>query len=145
MGAHPASSSVGHRSRPHTADLIIEAWAPTWEGCLVEAVAAVTDSYADTTRADTTGRHEFHFTTASTEQALVSLLDEVIYLVDARGAVVVGTHLEPIRDSTVTGWFDLTDVDTTALIGSVPKGIALSGLQVRRTAGGWRCTATVDV
>lgn len=27
----------------------------------------------------------------------------------------------------------------------VPKGIALSGLQVRKTARGWRCTATVDV
>jgi SHS2 domain-containing protein len=108
-------------------------------------VAALTDSYADTARTTPTGRHEFRLTADSTEQGLVSLLDEAVYLLDARGAVVVGTHVEPAQDSTVGGWFDLVDVDAAQLVGSVPKGIALSGLQVRQTARGWWCTVTVNV
>ena len=36
----------GHRTVPHTADLRIEAWAPTREECLAEAVRGLVDSFA---------------------------------------------------------------------------------------------------
>ncbi|HEV8559398.1 MAG TPA: archease [Actinophytocola sp.] len=39
--------SRGHRAVPHTADIRIEAWAPTREACLGEAVAALVESFAD--------------------------------------------------------------------------------------------------
>lgn len=139
---------AGHRTLPHTADLIVEAWAPTRAGCLAEAVAALTDSYADTSHAEPTRRHGFRLAAATDEQALVALLDEALYVLDALGAVPVETHLDPLDppgNAELTGWFALVDVDRVGLVGSVPKGVALSGLSLRHLDGGWHCTATVDV
>ena len=39
-------SGRGHRTVPHTADLRVEAWAPTREECLAEAVRGLVDSFA---------------------------------------------------------------------------------------------------
>lgn len=38
---------IGHRTVPHTADLRIEAWAPTAELCIAEAVRAMVWGFAD--------------------------------------------------------------------------------------------------
>ena len=139
------ATRAGHRTLPHTADLIVEAWAPTRAGCLAEAVAALTDSYADTSHAEPTRRHGFRLAAATDEQALVALLDEALYVLDALGAVPVETHLDTPGDAELSGWFALVDVDRVTLIGSVPKGVALSGLSLRHLDGRWHCTATVDV
>jgi SHS2 domain-containing protein len=141
---HPATDT-GHRSRPHTADVIIEAWAPTLERCLAEAVAAFTDCFADTSRAAPAGRHEIQIDAHSPDEALAAVLNEALYVLDASGVVVIGTHLQPPCDSILTGWFDLADADNAELIGSVPKGIALSGLHAVPTGDGWLCRAMVDV
>lgn len=42
----PGTSS-GHRSVPHTADLRIEAWAPTRDGCIRQAVLGTVESFLD--------------------------------------------------------------------------------------------------
>lgn len=138
---------AGHRTLPHTADLIVEAWAPTRAGCLAEAVAALTDSYADTSHAEPTRRHAFRLAAPTDEQALVALLDEALYVLDALGAVPVETHLDPLDPpvAELTGWFALANLDRVGLVGSVPKGVALSGLSLRYLNGRWHCTATVDV
>lgn len=138
-------TTAGHRTVPHTADLILEAWAPTVEQCLAEAVAALTDSCADTSNALPTGRHTFRLAAGSDEQTLVAVLEEVLYVLDAHGQVPVTTHLEAMNGSGLSGWFDVISVTETPLIGSAPKGIARSGLSIHPDAGGWRCTATVDV
>ena len=139
------AGSAGHRTRPHTADVIIEAWAPTFEECLAEAVAALTDTYASSFHAGSVGRHTFRLTAFSREQALLAVLEEALYVLDARGAVVVAAHLEAGTGTSVSGWFDLARVDESRLVGSVPKGIALSGLRIQDTGRGRRCSATVDV
>ncbi len=139
------ATRAGHRTLPHTADLIIEAWAPTRAECLAEAVAALTDSYADTAHTPPARRHVFRLAAATDEQALLVLLDEALYVLDALGAVPVETHLDSGGDTELTGWFALVDVDEVELVGSVPKGIALSGLSLRCGDGGWHCSATVDV
>lgn len=138
-------STVGHRTLPHTADLIVAAWAPTLEQCLAEAVAALTDSYVDTSHATPKGRQGFRIAVTVPEQMLVALLEEAVYLLDAQGVVVVSTHIEQSRGSELSGWFDIATVEPTALIGSVPKGIGLSGLNLRQDNAGWHCTVTIDV
>jgi SHS2 domain-containing protein len=138
------STSAGHRTVPHTADLIIEAWAPSLAGCLTEAVAALTESCADTSGAVPTGRHSFSLGAGSDEEALVALLEEVLYVLDAHGEVPVTTHLT--RDGAVlAGWFDVVGVGEVPLTGSAPKGISLSGLTLERVGREWHCAATVDV
>ena len=39
-----AGQRIGHRSVPHTADLRIEAWAPTRDGCIRQAVLGAVES-----------------------------------------------------------------------------------------------------
>jgi SHS2 domain-containing protein len=46
-----ADTKAGHRSVPHTADLRIEAWAPTREGCIHQAVLGTVESFLDTSSA----------------------------------------------------------------------------------------------
>ena len=41
---HDGDSASGHRSVPHTADLRIEAWAPTRDGCIRQAVLGAVES-----------------------------------------------------------------------------------------------------
>lgn len=135
----------GHRILPHTADVILAAWAPTFEECLAEAVAALTDGYADTSGRPLLDRHGFRLPARSVEQALVLLLEEALYVLDVDGGAVTATHLETFDGTQLSGWFEVADVDDTALVGSVPKGVAMSGLHIGRSDGGWRCTVTIDV
>ncbi len=37
----------GHRNVPHTADLRIEAWGPTREDCIAEALRGLVESFAE--------------------------------------------------------------------------------------------------
>lgn len=39
--------SRGHRVRAHAAETVLEAWAPTKDECVAEAVHALVDSFAD--------------------------------------------------------------------------------------------------
>lgn len=138
-------SGTGHRTVPHTADVTLQAWAPTREGCLTEMVTALVDTVVDTFGAPAVRRQPFHLTAGTDRGAVVLLLDEVIYLLDARGEVPVETHLEPSPSGVAHGWFALADASSAEVVGSLPKGVALSGLVMDRDEHGWRCTATVDV
>jgi SHS2 domain-containing protein len=137
--------ATGHRTVPHTADVTLQAWAPTREQCLVEVVTALVDSVLDTFGTASVRRHSFHLTAASEPAAVAMLLDEVIYLLDARGEVPLSTHLQPADSGVVHGWFELADAGAAELVGSIPKGVALSGLVMDRDEHGWRCAVTVDV
>lgn len=140
-----AGGEAGHRTAPHTADLILQAWGPTFQECLGQLVAALSGSYAETSGAPVSRRHEFRFVSADDERTVVALLEEALYVLDVLGAVAVGTHLEPSVGHTVSGWFELVDVEHVELVGSVPKGVARSGLTVDRSDGQWRCTVMIDV
>ena len=43
-----ADKESGHRAEPHTADLRIEAWAPTRDGCIRQAVLGTVESFLET-------------------------------------------------------------------------------------------------
>ncbi len=136
--------TAGHRSLPHTADVIVEAWADTRERCLGEAVAALVDSVADTGGAPSTSEHRFHLAPAPDADLLLGVLDEAIYLIDIAEAVPVRTYVEPDGGG-LTVVFGLAELDATEQTGSAPKGVSLSGLQLTRADGQWRARAVVDV
>lgn len=137
-------SARGHRSLPHTADIRIQAWAPTEHECLAEAVAALVNAFADTSGA--TAQHVLHaeLTADTAEDALVAVLDEVIYLLDTQGVIPLHADVEPgasgprLRMSVAPA----REVDLT---GAAPKAVTLHNLQMARTEQGWSCTATIDV
>jgi SHS2 domain-containing protein len=143
--ADGAESRTGHRALPHTADVILEAWAPTLEGCIAEAVAALVGSFVDTVHTHECAAHPFRIPVTTTEAALVTVLEEALYVLDMAGQVPLSTTIADVGAGTVQGSFALADVSDRDLRGSVPKGISLSGLRLGREGELWRCRFTVDV
>ncbi|WP_235437848.1 archease [Kitasatospora griseola] len=142
-------SRSGHRAVPHTADMRVEAWAPTAEGCIGEAVRAVVEGFADTSKARQVAEREHTATAGTDEDLLVSVLDEVIYRMDTDGEIPLDTEVGTIRDTgegrSLSVRFRMADADTAELVGAVPKAVALHGLHLRGGPDGWTCQVTLDV
>jgi SHS2 domain-containing protein len=134
----------GHRSVPHTADIRIEAWAPTRETCLAEAVAGLVASFVDFAGARPVRTATVDLTADSDADALVELLDEVIYLLDTQGAVPIDTEVVPGPDGPAMR-LHLAPVADVRPTGAVPKAVTLHDLRFGRTDGGWSCAVTIDV
>lgn len=134
----------GHHAVPHTADVRIEAWAPTQEECLAEAVAALVECFADVKDASAGRTVTAELAADTDEDRLIAVLDQVIYLVDTEDAVAVGLTVEidaPVLRVAVPV-VDLADVE---IIGSAPKAVALSELRMEHAEGRWNASAIVDV
>lgn len=140
-----AKPAKGHASLPHTADVRIEAWAPTAEECYEEAVAAFVDIFADVTGASTGQPRPFHVGPGSPELLLILLLDEVLLAVDVEGLVPRAVHVERPGSDGLEGVFTLVPVDEVNVVGAVAKGVSYQGLLFGAQDGRWRCQATVDV
>jgi SHS2 domain-containing protein len=134
----------GHRSVPHTADIRIEAWAPTREACLAEAVAGLVASFLDTAGARSVRTATVDLTADSDTDTLVEVLDEVIYLLDTQGAVPIDTELVPGPDGPAMR-LHLAPVADVRPTGAVPKAVTLHDLRFGSTDGGWSCAVTIDV
>jgi SHS2 domain-containing protein len=139
-----ADPRQGHRSLPHTADIRIEAWGPTREACLAEAVAALVDSFADRSGARPTRTVHADLVAETDEDALVAVLDEVIYLLDTEDAVPLDAEVQPLQGG-VRLRLPVVSVRDVELVGAVPKAVALHELRLTSAAGRWSCAATTDV
>ncbi len=140
------ASRAGHRTVPHTADLRIEAWAPTREECLAEAVRGLVDSFAVVTGLPPQRRARRHMTARLDEDLLVAVIDEVIYRLDADGQVPVSVAVRRAPDGGVEVSFALIPVAEAEITGAAPKAASLHDLRCAPDAAGrWSCTVTVDV
>jgi protein archease len=134
----------GHRAVPHTADIRIEAWGPTWDACLTEAVTALVDSFADTTGARPERIVTADLPAGTDADRLAAVLDEVIYLLDTEDAVPLGLEVDT-RPEALHVRMPVAALDTVEMIGAVPKAVALSGLRLYGDDGHWEAAATIDV
>lgn len=141
----PGGRRPGFEVLPHTADTAFAAWGPTRAACFAQAVRALVASFAEITNASAEGRHAIAFAPGADDDLLVDLLDEVIYLLDARGLVPVGADLQDGEDGGLTGELELAPVAAVRPAGAVPKAITYHGLEVEQRPQGWRCRVTVDV
>lgn len=139
-----AKPPAGHRSVPHTADARVEAWAPTREHCVAEAVAALVELFVDVSGARPAGTEEFQISPGTDEDMLVAVLDRVVYLVDITGEVPVRADVSAV-DSGLAVRLEMADPDTVEVIGAVPKAVSLYGLRFAVDGAGWSCSVTVDV
>jgi phage shock protein A len=136
----------GHRTVPHTADLRVEAWGPTREVCLAEAVRGVVDSFAAVAAARPRHTAERRFIASSDEDLLVAVVGEVIYRLDADGEIPVTAAIRPVPEGGVVLTLALADVNEAAITGAVPKGASLHDLRCAPDATGrWSCGITIDV
>jgi SHS2 domain-containing protein len=140
-----AGGPAGHRLLPHTADLTVEAWAPTRLACLEEAARALVASFARVPT-DLPGRaRPLRLEPGANDVVLAALLEEVIFVVDALGAVPVRIALTESEDGEIRGELEIAPVDAVEVLGPAPKGVSFGDLAFERDDEGWRCRATIDV
>jgi SHS2 domain-containing protein len=135
----------GRRNLPHTADIIIEAWAPSREACLAQAVLALVESFADVSGAGATQQVPLRIAPADDEELLVALLEEVVYIVEVLQVIPVDVHVEGASDGGLAGRFDVVPLSAASSVGAAPKAITRSGLKFEAGDPLWTCRAVVDV
>jgi SHS2 domain-containing protein len=126
--------------------VIVEAWAPNRAACLEELVRGVVGTFADVGEPTTTSEIPLEVNEALDEDVVVAILQDVCYLLDADGLVVVDVELEEEEESGgFEGVFVVTPVGDVVATGAPPKGISRSDLSFRRDGSSWRCQVTLDV
>jgi SHS2 domain-containing protein len=110
---------------------------------LAEAIRALAATYAEP-RGDTREAVPFAIRGATDADLLVAVLDETVYLTDARGLVAVDATVTASADG-VEGIFAVVTVDDVEAVGPAPKAVARSDLVAGPDSGGWRGRVTVDV
>lgn len=128
----------------HTADIRIEAWAPSRELCVAEAVAAMVESFADLTGHEPSGAVEVLVDSGSDEDLLIDVLDEVIYLVETAGQLPVAAHVER-HGGGLRVRFEMADAELAEPVGAAPKAVALHDLRFGADRTGWSCAVTLVV
>ena len=142
----PARRGCGHVSVPHTADLRIEAWGPTREDCIAEAVRGLVESFADISQATHQRVIERHLDAGSDADLLTSAVEEVIYYLDTDGAIPAEVEASRAVDGGIYLMLRVVDAAAAEIIGAVPKAASLSGLTCAPDASGrWMCAVTIDV
>ncbi|WP_237761621.1 archease [Mycobacterium kyorinense] len=129
---------------PHPADVTIEAWGPTREACLAEAVVGLAASFVDLSDARPVDTVSLDVAAADDEDRLVAALDQLIYLLDTQGVIPTSADVD-IGAQTFRLTMSVASLADVTPIGASPKAVALSGLEFRRTGNQWRCRATIDV
>ncbi|MFG2881142.1 archease [Streptomyces sp. NPDC048297] len=134
----------GHRAVPHTADIRIEAWGPSRERCLAEAVLGLVECFADVSGAHPTSVERMELREGSDAELLTALLDEVVYRLEVRGQVPVDVEAEAVDDRLGVR-LAVTGLDAVEITGAPPKGVSWHRLRVGPDPYGWSCAVTVDV
>lgn len=140
-----AAPPSGHRLLPHTADVIVEAWGPTRDACLRQAVQGLVEAFAGIDGVVPSARVPLTLPPQEGEELLVALLEEVLYLLDVEDVVPVDAVISGAVGGGIQGEFLVAPTVAVHQQGSVPKAIAHHGLELRQQAGQWRCRVTVDV
>ncbi|HEU4515146.1 MAG TPA: archease [Nocardioidaceae bacterium] len=139
-----AQHEAGHRALTHTADLRVEAWAPTRERCIAEALLATVEAFADVSAASPTEVRRRAVTGEDDEDLLVACLDELVYLLDTEGEVPVAAEVSPVADG-VELRLDMVSVAGLEQVGAVPKAVSLHDLRFGRGPDGWFCSVVLDL
>lgn len=135
---------AGHRASPDGADLRVEAWAPTRERCLAEALIGTVEAFADVSAASPTAVRRRAVTGEDDADLLVAALDELVYLLDTEGQVPVAVEVTRAADE-VEVRFDMVSVTNLEQVGAVPKAVSLHDLRFSGGAGGWTCSVLLDL
>jgi SHS2 domain-containing protein len=135
----------GHRTVPHTADLRLEAWAPSRQECLAEALRGLIDSFADVTGRPVQRITERQVLAPTDADILAAAAEEIIYLLDAEGQIPVSLQVRPVTGGVVLV-LALAAADAFEITGAVPKAVSFHGLRCGPDGPDrWSASMTVDV
>ncbi|WP_399218499.1 archease [Streptomyces sp. SAJ15] len=122
----------------------MEAWAPTREECLAQAVRGVGESFLNLTGAVGVRTRDVVVRADRDEDVLVGLLEEVVYWLDTEGEVPVDMELTTVPGGLRAG-LHMADAGSLPVTGAAPKAVTLHELEFTRGPDGWTCSVTLDV
>jgi len=141
----PEDARSGWRLLPHTADAIIEAWGPDRPSCLTQALLGLVRSFADVPDTAVTRLLPIAAPPGGPQDVLVSLFEDLLYVVDVFSVVPVRFHLGETEGGGIAGDMEVVPSDEVDVVGPVPKGVSYHGLSMAPDDGGWRCHVLIDV
>jgi SHS2 domain-containing protein len=129
----------------HTADVVVEAWAPDLGGCLEEAVAGLVAVYAEVDAGTPQSPLPVELGPGAAQEQLLVLLDEVVFVLDTAEGVPVAAEVRCRDDGGLDATLWTVPRDRVVPVGSVPKAIARSELAMVERPGHVWCRYLVDV
>jgi SHS2 domain-containing protein len=135
----------GHRSLPHTADVILQSWGPDVAACCEEAVAGLVALYVDAPGGAIVETRTRHLRPDAADAMLMELLEEVIFTLDTAQTVPVRAQVREAADGGLDVVLELAARGSVEPTGAVPKAISRSGLRFEVDQRGARCSFLVDV
>ncbi len=112
---------------------------------MTEALLALVETFAEVHDPASTTVLPLSASETGPQDALVSLLEEVIDVVDALGVVPVRFHLAEAEGGGLAGDMEVVSARQVGLVGPVPKAVSYHALAIAPYEGGWRCRVLVDV
>ena len=110
-----------------------------------EALRALVEEFADVRNEPSSRTLPLTATEGAGEDALVQLLEEVIYVVDVFSVVPVQFHLADTEDGGVVGDMEVVPASHAEMVGPSPKGVSYHNLSMTHDDGHWRCHVLIDV
>jgi SHS2 domain-containing protein len=92
---HHGRRGSGHRSVPDTAGLRIEAWGPTREDCIAQALRGLVESFADVNGTRYQRVTARRVSAGSDADLLAAAVEEVIYGLDTDGEIPATLEVSP--------------------------------------------------
>jgi SHS2 domain-containing protein len=138
-------SGSGYELLPHTADVLLSVWAPTMEGCLVEAVRAMVAAFAEVREVRPVRMVGFTCDPAPAAELLVAVLEEAIYLIDTEDVVPVVVAVARGGEGGLVGQFGVADRGEVPIVGPAPKAVTRHGLGLAPAGECWRGEVVIDV
>ena len=140
----PNGDSAGHRSVPDGTGRVIEAWGPDAAACLTEALAALIEGFAEV--ADAPAARVLPLSVAKgPEDALTSLVEEVIDTMDTFSVVPVRFHLTGTEGRRLRRGHGGGPDGGAQLTGTRPTAVSFEGLSMAAVEGGWFCHVRVEL
>lgn len=134
---------MGFEIIEHTADVGVHCRGATLEECFEQAafgVLEINGAYV----AGTGERDTITLDAPDLGALLVDWLSEILYVHDARDAIVTGLAVQSIHTNQLTGWVELRP-RAEEIEGTAVKAVTYHRLAVERADDGWAATFYVDV
>ncbi|HEX5037144.1 MAG TPA: archease [bacterium] len=135
-----------YRLLPHTADVRFRVQGRSFADLLSKAVFALFDQCVDAARVSAKATKKIDLRAQSPEEALVRLLQEALFLFDAKGFVARSLKFSVYKEGHLTGRLAGERFDPKKhRPKSEIKAATFHGLKIRKRAGLWSAEIVLDV
>jgi protein archease len=139
-----AGDGAGHRTFPERGGRVIEAWGPDAVTCLTEALSALVEGFAEV--GDAPAARVLPLSVAhGPEDALTSLVEEVIDTINAFSVVPVRFHLTSTEDGGFAGDMEVVSMRHVVLTQPCPTAVSFEGLSMGSDGQRWSCHVRVEL